>query len=70
LALVGGALGFGSGIVLARVVGERVFGVAPEHRFILLPVILGLAALVALLGSLLPLRRATRFDPAPTLRGE
>lgn len=70
LALAGGSGGFGAGIVLARVVGERVFGVAPEHRLILLPVILVLAAVVALLGSLLPLRRAARFDPAPILRGE
>lgn len=70
LALVGGLLGYGAGILLARVVGERVFGVAPQYRFILLPVILVLASFVAFLGSLLPLRRAARFDPAPILRGE
>jgi ABC-type lipoprotein release transport system permease subunit len=29
-----------------------------------------LAALVALVGGLIPLRRAARFDPAPILRGE
>jgi len=33
-------------------------------------VFLALAAAVALLGSLLPLGRASRFDPAPVLRGE
>ena len=31
---------------------------------------LGIAALVAVIGSLIPLRRAARFDPAPILRGE
>ena len=32
--------------------------------------ILGLAALITLLGSAFPLRRASRYDPAPILRGE
>jgi ABC-type lipoprotein release transport system permease subunit len=33
-------------------------------------IILVLAALITLLGSALPLRRASRYDPAPILRGE
>jgi ABC-type lipoprotein release transport system permease subunit len=37
---------------------------------ILFPVVLGLAALVAILGSLFPLRRAAHFEPAAILRGE
>lgn len=70
LALVGGALGYLLGIVLARELGLGIFGVTPELRWILLPVVLVLAAAVALLGSLLPLGRASRVDPAPVLRGE
>ncbi|HXN24253.1 MAG TPA: ABC transporter permease [Candidatus Dormibacteraeota bacterium] len=70
LALAGGVLGFSAGFVLARMVGERIFGVAPEPRIILLPIILILAIMVALLGSLIPLRRAAGFDPAPILRGQ
>ena len=70
LALVGGALGYALGIVLARELGLGIFGVVPELRWILLPVVLVLAAVVALLGSLLPLGRASRVDPAPVLRGE
>ena len=70
LALVGGILGFALGIVLARALGVGIFGVAPELRWILLPIVLFLAAAVALLGSLLPLGRASRVDPAPVLRGE
>jgi putative ABC transport system permease protein len=70
LALVGGLLGYAMGIVLARALGIGIFGTAPELRWILLPIVLILAAVVALLGSLLPLGRASRVDPAPVLRGE
>jgi putative ABC transport system permease protein len=70
LALVGGILGYALGIVMARALGIGIFGVAPALRWILLPIVLVLAAVVALLGSLLPLGRASRVDPAPVLRGE
>ena len=70
LALVGGVLGYVLGIILARALGIGIFGVAPALRWILLPIVLVLAAVVALLGSLLPLGRASRVDPAPVLRGE
>lgn len=70
LAAVGGGLGYLMGIGLARVVGHSVFGIVPELRLALLPVVLGLAALVTLAGSLAPLRRAAGMSPAPILRGE
>ena len=70
LSLVGGILGYALGVFLGRALGIGVFGVAPELRWILLPVVLVLAAAVALVGSLLPLGRASRVDPAPVLRGE
>jgi putative ABC transport system permease protein len=70
LALAGGAIGFACGAALARVLGTSVFGSPAPPRIVLLPVVLGLAAIVALIGSLIPLRRAARFDPAPVLRGE
>jgi putative ABC transport system permease protein len=70
IALVGGVIGFGLGVLLARFLGQSVFGIPPALRLILLPVVLAMAALVALLGSLLPLRRAARLQPAPILRGE
>ena len=70
LAAVGGGLGYLIGIGLARVVGQSVFGIVPEFRLALLPVVLGLAALVTLFGSLAPLRRAAGMSPAPVLRGE
>jgi putative ABC transport system permease protein len=70
LALVGGAVGYSLGIWLARLVGQRIFGVAPAFSFLVLAVIIGLAAIVTMLGSAIPLRRASRYEPAPILRGE
>ena len=70
LAVIGGALGFTFGILLARVLGESVFGIPASPRFVLLPVVLGLAAIVASVGSLIPMWRAAHLDPAPVLRGE
>jgi len=70
LAFVGGGIGYAIGIVLARVVGEKIFGAAPEPSVLVFVIILGLAAGVTMLGSALPLRRAAHFQPAPILRGE
>jgi putative ABC transport system permease protein len=70
LAFVGGGIGYAVGIVLARVLGERIFGFTPEPKLFVLLVILALAALITLLGSAYPHRQASRYDPAPILRGE
>lgn len=70
LALVGGIAGYAIGLALARTLGIGIFGIAPAFRLILFPIVLILAAAVALLGSLAPLRHASRVDPAPVLRGE
>lgn len=70
LAIAGGLVGFAFGAGLARVLGQSVFGSPAPLRVVLLPVVLGLAALVAVAGSLVPLRRAAHFKPAPILRGE
>jgi ABC-type lipoprotein release transport system permease subunit len=70
LAFVGGGTGYAIGIILARLLGKKIFGIAPEPSLLLLFVILALAALVTLLGSAIPLRRASLYEPAPILRGE
>jgi putative ABC transport system permease protein len=70
LAFVGGGVGYALGIVLARLVGEKIFGAAPEPSLMIFFVIIALAAGVTILGSALPLRRASRYEPAPILRGE
>jgi putative ABC transport system permease protein len=70
LAVTGGVIGFALGAVLARVLGESVFGTPASPRLILIPVVIALAAIVAIVGSLVPLRRASQFEPAMVLRGE
>ena len=70
MAIVGGLAGYVAGMGLAHVLGQQIFGVSPSTRLILLPVIVGLAAAVATAGSLLPLRKVMKLDPAPALRGE
>jgi len=70
VAFVGGGIGYCLGIVLARLLGQRVFGFVPEPRVFLLFIVLVLAALITLAGSAYPLRRASKYDPAPILRGE
>jgi putative ABC transport system permease protein len=70
LAFVGGGAGYALGIILARLLGEKVFGGAPEPSLIVFLVILALASGVTILGSAFPLRRASRYEPAPILRGE
>ena len=70
LAFVGGGIGYALGIVLARLMGEKIFGAAPEPTLLVFFVVIGLAAMVTLLGSAIPLRRASRLEPAPILRGE
>jgi putative ABC transport system permease protein len=70
LAVAGGAIGFVVGVGLARILGESVFGTPGTLRLVLFPIVLGLAAIVATLGSLVPLQRASHFHPAPILRGE
>jgi putative ABC transport system permease protein len=70
LAFVGGGVGYALGIILARLLGEKIFGAAPEPTLLVFLVVIGLAAIVTLLGSAIPLRRASRIEPAPILRGE
>jgi len=70
LAVVGGSVGYAAGIILARRLSLNVFDVAPGPHLILLPVAITLAILVAIIGSAVPLGRASQFDPAPILRGE
>jgi putative ABC transport system permease protein len=70
LAFVGGGIGYALGIILARLVGEKIFGAAPAPSLIVFSVIVALAVGVTILGSAFPLHRASRYEPAPILRGE
>ena len=70
LALAGGLAGYVAGAGLARLLGIAVFGAPSGPRLIVLPLVLGLAVAVTLVGSALPLRQAARLNAAATLRGE
>ena len=69
LGVMGGSIGFMIGIILARWIGNRVFGVAVSPRLEVLPVTIILTVAVALAGAL-PLRLLGRVRPAEILRGE
>jgi len=69
LGAVGGVLGFLLGVVLARWMGERIFGVAISARLEVLPITIALTIGVALAGAF-PLRLLGRVRPAEILRGE
>jgi putative ABC transport system permease protein len=69
LGAVGGLLGFLLGVLLARWIGERIFGVVISARFEVLPITIALTVGVALAGAF-PLRLLGRVRPAEILRGE
>jgi putative ABC transport system permease protein len=70
LACLGGIVGFGSGSLLAGMLGRAIFGSSLEISPVLVPVILGLAVGVTFGGSAIAIRRAVKYDPVLALRGE
>jgi len=69
LGVLGGFLGFLVGLVLARWIGERIFGVVTSPRLAVLPITIALTVGVALAGAI-PLRLLGLVRPADILRGE
>lgn len=69
IAIVGGLLGGGIGLLLSRWIGWRVFSAAIAPRLIVLPLTVAAMMIVALAGAL-PLRLLGRVRPAEILRGE
>ena len=73
LALFSGALGYLAGSVLAAALGAHIFaGAAPAPTFnpVLLPIIAGLALVVAIAGSTPAIRSALKLDPSSILRAD
>jgi putative ABC transport system permease protein len=70
LAVLGGLVGFATGGMLARRIGESIFNSQIAIQPVLLPVILSIAVIVTFAGSAAAIRRAVRLDPAFALRGE
>ncbi len=70
LALIGGAIGFGLGGLLAHQIGRSIFSSDISIPPVLLPVILVIAVIVTFAGSAAAIRRAVSLDPVFALRGE
>jgi putative ABC transport system permease protein len=62
-------MGIGVAIVVTRVMSTFLFGVAPMNP-VTYAAVSGTLAAVALIGTYLPARRATRVDPLVALRAE
>ncbi|MDR1192403.1 MAG: ABC transporter permease [Verrucomicrobiales bacterium] len=68
-ALLGGALGCGAGWLLARHLGQTLFGAPLAMAWITVPGVLALAVAIALLGAWLPVRQIAALAPAEVLHG-
>jgi putative ABC transport system permease protein len=64
LGLIGGIVGYALGTAAAMILGPQLAGlkISPVPLYLLLSIIVAVA--IALMGSILPVRRASRFDPA------
>jgi putative ABC transport system permease protein len=70
MALAGGAVGFIAGAVIARRIGESIFGSSITVHPVILAVVIFAALLVTFAGSAGAVRKAMQFDPAVVLRGD
>ena len=70
IGLLGGIIGFIIGIILSQFIGMSVFNTTISPRIEIIPLILILSIGVALLASIIPVRRAVKVEPAIVLRGE
>lgn len=70
IGIVGGIAGFIIGVILAQIIGISVFNTSITPRLEIIPIVLLVSITVALLASIIPIRRAIRVEPAVVLRGE
>jgi putative ABC transport system permease protein len=70
LGLVGGALGYGVGALLARGLALRLFGVALSLNMWTLPVVCGLTVALAVIAVQAPVRIVRAILPSVVLKGE
>ena len=68
--IVGGVLGFGGGLLLARLIERLVFGGELVINWLLLPVVVLTGLLVSFAGTWGALKVAQNYEPAAVLRGE
>lgn len=69
LGLISGVVGYAVGAVLARGLGLAIFGKPFDSPMMLAALSLIISPLIALAGSILPVRRAVRADAADVLKG-
>lgn len=70
IACIGGLVGFGIGALLAKELGQAIFGSQIAVQPVLFPVVIALAIGVTFGGSAVAIRRAVKYDPVLALRGE
>ena len=70
IGVIGGLVGYLVGLILAQLIGISVFSLSITPRFEIIPITIGISVGVALLASILPVRRAVKVEPAIVLRGE
>ena len=70
LALIGGAVGYEAGSLMAQRIGHWIFNSGVVIQPVLFPVILAIAVVVTFAGSAASIRKAMRFDPVFVLRGD
>ncbi|HSB54089.1 MAG TPA: hypothetical protein VLD58_07020, partial [Gemmatimonadales bacterium] len=69
LAGIGIAIGLGAALLLTRLASSLLFGVSPTDPVVLV-LVLGSLAVVTLLASWIPARRAARVAPVVALKSE
>jgi len=70
LGLVGGALGYAVGALLARGLAARLFGVTLSLQLWTLPVVSGLSVALAVFGAQVPVRIVRSIQPTAVLKGD
>lgn len=70
MGIAGGLLGFALGMSYVQIIALRMFGTFVNPHAAVFFAVIGIAAVVALLGSVLPMKRALLVQPAVVLRGE
>lgn len=67
MGVLGGLFGCGLGYLIAQQISRQIFNAMLAYNSLSLPAAIVIAVLIAVLGSLLPLRKAFAFDPIVTL---
>jgi putative ABC transport system permease protein len=70
IGVVGGVLGYITGLGIAQFIGHSVFNSLMAPKLIVLPLVLGISIAITLTASALPVRRALNIEPAKVLRGD